>query len=66
MPMLKKYVKYHNDGTLWAKGTMSDGVPQGYWEWFRKDGSKMRSGYFAKESKRGNGPPMTGAEKFTK
>jgi antitoxin component YwqK of YwqJK toxin-antitoxin module len=21
-------------------------VPTGYWEWFRKDGSKMRSGWF--------------------
>ena len=25
---------------------MVDGVPDGYWEWFRKDGTKMRSGYF--------------------
>jgi antitoxin component YwqK of YwqJK toxin-antitoxin module len=45
--MRKKYVKRHNDGTIWAKGTMDNGVPVGYWEWFRKDGSKMRSGYFA-------------------
>jgi len=42
----EKYVKRHNDGTIWAKGTMVDGVPEGYWEWFRKDGSKMRSGFF--------------------
>jgi antitoxin component YwqK of YwqJK toxin-antitoxin module len=21
---------------------------EGYWEWFRKDGSRMRSGYFEK------------------
>ena len=21
-------------------------VPRGYWEWFRKDGVRMRSGYF--------------------
>jgi len=41
-----KYVKHHNDGTVWAKGTTVSGVPQGYWEWFRKDGSRMRSGYF--------------------
>jgi antitoxin component YwqK of YwqJK toxin-antitoxin module len=27
---------------------MEDGVPDGYWEWFRKDGTKMRSGYFQK------------------
>ncbi len=42
----KKYIKYHNNGTVWAKGTMRNSVPEGYWEWFRKGGSKMRSGYF--------------------
>ena len=42
----KKYVKLHNDGSIWAKGTMLDGQPEGYWEWFRKDGVRMRSGYF--------------------
>jgi antitoxin component YwqK of YwqJK toxin-antitoxin module len=25
---------------------MIDGVMTGYWEWFRKDGTVMRSGYF--------------------
>ena len=25
---------------------MLDGVPTGYWEWFRRDGTKMRSGTF--------------------
>jgi antitoxin component YwqK of YwqJK toxin-antitoxin module len=25
---------------------MKDGRMHGYWEWFRKDGTKMRSGYF--------------------
>ncbi len=43
-----KYIKYHNDGTIWAKGTMSDDQPDGYWEWFRKTGIIMRSGYFDK------------------
>ena len=42
----KKYVKHHNDGSVWAKGTTVAGVAEGYWEWFRKDGTKMRSGYF--------------------
>jgi antitoxin component YwqK of YwqJK toxin-antitoxin module len=32
---------------VWAKGQLLDGVPTGYWEWFRKDGTKMRSGSFA-------------------
>ena len=31
---------------------MADGAPTGYWEWFRKDGSRMRSGYFE------NGKPV--------
>ena len=44
----EKYVKRHNDGTIWAKGTMVNGVPEGYWEWFRKEGTRMRSGYFEK------------------
>ena len=43
-----KYVKYHNDGTIWAKGTTSDDQPDSYWEWFRKTGVIMRSGYFDK------------------
>jgi len=42
----KPYVHYHKDGTVWAKGQMIDDVATGYWEWFRKDGSKLRSGYF--------------------
>ncbi len=42
----KKHVQYHKDGSVWAKGRTIDGVPTGYWEWFRKDGTRMRSGYF--------------------
>lgn len=44
----KKYVKHHNDGSIWAKGSMVDDQPDGYFEWFRKDGTRMRSGYFRK------------------
>ena len=43
-----KYVKYHNDGSIWAKGTMAGDQPDGYWEWYRKTGVIMRSGYFDK------------------
>jgi antitoxin component YwqK of YwqJK toxin-antitoxin module len=25
---------------------MIDGVPVGYWEWFRREGTRMRSGTF--------------------
>jgi antitoxin component YwqK of YwqJK toxin-antitoxin module len=40
------HTHYHKDGTLWAKGPMRNDVPTGYWEWFRKDGTKLRSGHF--------------------
>ena len=42
----KNYVKYHNDGSIWAKGQMVGDTMAGYWECFRKDGTIMRSGYF--------------------
>lgn len=44
----RPYEKYHGDGSLWAKGQTLNGKLNGYWEWFRKDGSKLRSGYFEK------------------
>jgi len=37
---------FHEDGTLWGRGTMQRNVMAGFWEWFRKDGSLMRSGSF--------------------
>ena len=42
----EKYVKLHADGTVWATGTLVNGVLDGYFEWCRKDGTKLRSGYF--------------------
>jgi antitoxin component YwqK of YwqJK toxin-antitoxin module len=42
----KEYIHYHKDGSVWAKGKVRAGKPDGYWEWFRKSGTKMRSGYF--------------------
>lgn len=42
----QKHVEYHKDGSIWAKGQTTDGTPTGYWEWFRLDGTKMRSGTF--------------------
>jgi antitoxin component YwqK of YwqJK toxin-antitoxin module len=42
----KEHIEYHKDGSIRAKGQMADGVLTGYWEWFRKDGTKLRSGYF--------------------
>ena len=43
----KTQKKFHKDGSLRATGTTRDGVLDGYWEWFRKDGTKLRSGHFA-------------------
>lgn len=40
-------IKYHASGrTIWSKGKFIDGVPSGYWEWYRVDGTRKRSGYF--------------------
>ncbi len=41
-----EYIERYKDGSVKAKGPVLNGNPSGYWEWFRKDGSKMRSGYF--------------------
>ncbi len=40
------FTQYHKDGSLWAKGRVIGEIQSGYWEWFRKDGTKLRSGYF--------------------
>ena len=42
----KEHIHYHKDGSIWAKGQMLGDVMTGYWDWFRKDGTKMRSGSF--------------------
>lgn len=35
------YIHYHKDGSVWAKGKRINDIPEGYWEWFRKDGTKL-------------------------
>jgi len=42
------FEKLHKDGSLWARGQTLDDLPTGYWEWFRKDGTRLRSGHFDK------------------
>jgi antitoxin component YwqK of YwqJK toxin-antitoxin module len=42
----KERVDYHKDGSIRAKGQTIGDVLTGYWEWFRKDGTKLRSGSF--------------------
>ena len=40
------HVERHRDGSVRAHGPVVDGQPDGYWEWFRLDGSLLRSGHF--------------------
>lgn len=40
-------IKYHANGkTIWSKKKVVDDQPDGYWEWYRADGTIKRSGYF--------------------
>lgn len=40
-------IKYHANGkTIWSKGKVVNDNPDGYWEWFRTDGTLKRSGHF--------------------
>lgn len=46
-------IKYHANGnTIWSKGKFVDGKAEGYWEWYRLNGTLKRSGYFE------NGEPV--------
>lgn len=46
-------IKYHANGkTRWSKGKIVNGQTEGYWEWYRPDGTIKRSGYFE------NGEPV--------
>ena len=49
----RPHIEYYKDGSVWAKGNMIDGVPVGYWEWFRTDGTKLGSGYYERGHKVG-------------
>lgn len=44
--VLEPYRHHHKDGSLWVVGQLLDGKAEGYWEWFRKDGTRLRSGHF--------------------
>lgn len=40
-------INYHANGeTIESKGKVRDGQPEGYWEWYRVDGTIKRSGHF--------------------
>lgn len=38
--------EHHKDGTICARGSMLGDQLHGYWEWYRKDGTRKRSGHF--------------------
>jgi hypothetical protein len=40
------HVERHRDGSVRARGPVVEGHPDGYWEWFRLDGTRLRSGHF--------------------
>ena len=40
------HVERHRDGSVRARGPMLGDVQHGAWEWFRLDGTMMRSGSF--------------------
>jgi antitoxin component YwqK of YwqJK toxin-antitoxin module len=40
------HIERHRDGSVRAQGQVVDGQPDGYWEWFRLDGTRLRSGHF--------------------
>ena len=41
-----KVFEFYGNGFLKARGSMKAGALHGYWEWFRKDGTILRSGNF--------------------
>ena len=43
-----EYLEFYSNGVLKAKGKMRQEKMHGYWEWFRKGGTKLRSGSFNK------------------
>lgn len=50
---LEPYTKYHRDGSVWARGQLLEGKMHGHWEFFRLDGTMMRSGTFDREQQVG-------------
>jgi antitoxin component YwqK of YwqJK toxin-antitoxin module len=50
---MKETIHYHKGRSIRAKGSMLDEEMHGYWEWFRKDGVIMRSGFFDKGKQTG-------------
>lgn len=45
-PGCVKHVEYHRDGSVRARGWKRGGKLDGWWDWFRLDGTRLRSGSF--------------------
>ena len=45
-PAPEPFEQRHADGSLWARGHLLEGERHGRWEWFRVDGTRMRSGAY--------------------
>jgi hypothetical protein len=43
----EEHIEHHRAGSVRARGPMVDGEQDGFWEWFRLDGTRMRTGWFA-------------------
>lgn len=43
--VVSETIRYASGGVQ-AQGTLLDGIVHGAWEWFRKDGTLMRTGNF--------------------
>jgi antitoxin component YwqK of YwqJK toxin-antitoxin module len=64
--MVAKPIERHKDGSVKAKGTTLNDVLTGYREWYRKDGTKMRSGYFENGKQTGEWTTYDATGKFVK
>lgn len=42
----RDHVELHKDGSVRGRGKVLQGKQDGYWEWFRRDGTRLRSGWF--------------------
>jgi antitoxin component YwqK of YwqJK toxin-antitoxin module len=49
----ENHIEYHQNGSIRAKGKLIAGVLEGYWEWYRNDGTLLRSGSFEHGEKTG-------------
>jgi antitoxin component YwqK of YwqJK toxin-antitoxin module len=43
---LEPYEHFHADGSIFARGNRLEGQDHGCWEWFRREGTLMRTGSF--------------------